>query len=148
MVINVKDIEKYAPHRPPMVWVDSVTKYGASGGECLVKVRKDAHYMSENGMRASACVEFIAQSYGFISIVHRLNENPESKPLRRAFLASISGATFSSPSDLATVMAGDELVVKISGARERGAITAFKGVVLHGTRILCDCDMKVFSEQT
>jgi 3-hydroxymyristoyl/3-hydroxydecanoyl-(acyl carrier protein) dehydratase len=145
-VVNVKDIEKYAPHRPPMVWVDYVVDCSATEGECIVNVRGDAHYMSENGMRASACVEFIAQSYGFMSIAYRVNKNPDSQPLKRAFLASIGGAVFAPSAEIAKVKAGDELRVKISNARERGPITAFKGAVLHGSTVLCSCDMKVFSE--
>ena len=145
-VINVKDIERYAPHRPPMVWVDYVVSCNATEGECIVNVRGDAHYMSESGMRASACVEFIAQSYGFTSIVHRVNKDPNSKPLTRAFLASIGDAVFAQPAAIAKVKAGDELRVKISNTRTRGSITAFKGAVLHGSTVLCECDMKVFSE--
>ncbi len=130
-----------------MVWVDQVLRYGATDGECLVKVKGDAHYMSETGMRASACVEFIAQSYGFMSIAYRVFESaPDSKPLKRAFLASISEATFASSQKMAEIRAGDELLVKLSNVRSRGPLTVFHGVVLKGEDVLCDAGMRVFSE--
>lgn len=129
-----------------MVWVDSVVSYGATEGECIVKVKGDAHYMSEGGMRASACVEFIAQAYGFMSIVYRVKIKPDSEPLKKAFLASIGGCTFASSDVISKVKPGDELRVKITSARDRGAITAFKGAVLHGDVSLCECDMKVFCQ--
>lgn len=129
-----------------MVWVDYVVSYGPTEGECIVNVKSDAHYMSEGGMRASACVEFIAQAYGFMSIVYRVKMKPDSAPLKKAFLASIGNAGFADAATMARVKAGDELRVKISSARERGAITAFKGSVLLGEVSLCECDMKVFCE--
>lgn len=129
-----------------MVWVDYVVSYGATEGECIVNIKADAHYMSEGGMRASACVEFIAQGYGFMSIVYRVKMKPDSAPLKKAFLASIGNCTFASQEVMAKVKAGDELRVKITSARERGAITAFKGAVLLGEVSLCECDMKVFCE--
>lgn len=129
-----------------MVWVDFVVSYGPTEGECIVNVKSDAHYMSDGQMRASAFVEFIAQAYGFMSIVYRVKEKPDSKPLKKAFLASIGNAVFASTEEIAKIKAGDELRVKISSARERGAITAFKGVVVHGGVSLCECDMKVFCE--
>ena len=130
-----------------MVWVDQVLQYGAVSGECLVKVKDDALYMSEDGMRASACVEFIAQSYGFMSIAYRVFEsNPDAKPLKRAFLASINDAVFAPHETMAKVRGGDQLVVKLSKVRIRGQITVFHGLVLKGEEVLCDADMKVFSE--
>ncbi|NJL25529.1 MAG: hypothetical protein HC902_10395 [Calothrix sp. SM1_5_4] len=64
--ILATDIMSYIPHRPPMVWIDEVTDYSASGGECLVRVKQNALYMGPQGLRASSCLELMAQAYAFL----------------------------------------------------------------------------------
>lgn len=146
-VVEVSEISKYAPHRPPMVWVDKVIDYGPSMGECLVHIKEDALYMEEKGLRASSCLEFIAQSYGFMSICHRVFvTNPEAKPLKRAFLASFTKTNFAKPPAMRKVRPGDTLSIKISGVRQMGPITLFTGQVVHDGTVLCESHMKVFSE--
>lgn len=145
--VDFSQIMPYSPHRPPMVWIDEVTDYGATGGECLVKIKHDGLYMDPGGLRASACIEFIAQAYGYMSIAWRVYEQqPNAKPLKRAFLAAIKDATTCGPQTLATVKSGDELRVKISGVRSLGPITMFNGEVVRGSEVLATAAMKVFCE--
>jgi predicted hotdog family 3-hydroxylacyl-ACP dehydratase len=145
--IEVKDIWEFAPHRPPMVWVDQILEYGANHGESLVHIKADAHYMNENGLRPSSCLEFIAQSYGFISICHRkFTGDPVHQAPRRAFLASFKDAMFCPETLLKSVRAGDILNVRISGVRQMGPIILFQGQVHRGNELLCESQMKVFSE--
>ncbi len=145
--VDFQKILPYSPHRPPMVWIDAVTEYGATAGECVVRVKKDALYMDPDGLRPSACIEFIAQAYGYMSIAYRIYESqPNAKPLKRAFLASIKDARTCSPERLHDVREGDELKVKISGVRMLGPITLFNGQVIRGDELLCTAQMKVFSE--
>ena len=140
-------IQPFSPHRPPMVWIDEVIEYGAREGSCLVKIKKDALYMDPEGLRASSCIEFIAQAYGYMSIAYRIYETePNAKPLKRAFLASIKEAKTCTPDLLRKISDGDELQVKISGIRSMGPITSFNGQVVRGEELLCTAQMKVFSE--
>ena len=130
-----------------MVWIDEVVNYGAREGTCLVRIKKDALYMDPEGLRASSCMEFIAQAYGYMSIAYRIYESePDAKPLKRAFLASIKDAKTCAPDRLREVCDGDELQVKISGIRSMGPITLFNGQVVRGEELLCTAQMKVFSE--
>lgn len=130
-----------------MVWIDEVVDYGAREGACVVRIKKDALYMDPEGLRASSCIEFIAQAYGYMSIAYRIYESePNAKPLKRAFLASIKDAKTCAPDRLREVREGDELQVKISGIRALGPITLFNGQVVRGEELLCSAQMKVFSE--
>ena len=130
-----------------MVWIDEVLNYGAREGVCLVRIKKDALYMDPEGLRASSCLEFIAQAYGYMSIAYRIYESePDAKPLKRAFLASIKDAKTCAADRLREVRDGDELEVKISGIRSMGPITLFNGQVVRGEELLCSAQMKVFSE--
>ncbi|NJM10194.1 MAG: hypothetical protein HC883_04820 [Bdellovibrionaceae bacterium] len=128
--INVQDIWEFIPHRPPMVWIDQIHDFGASHGECSVRIKADAHYMGRDGLRASSCLEFIAQAYGFISICHREATNePVNQTPRRAFLASFKDAKFGEQDLLKSIQPGEVLSVKVSGARQMGPIILFQGQV-------------------
>lgn len=146
--IPVKDIWEFAPHRPPMVWVDEVLDYSATGGETWLTLRPDGHYFGDGGyLRPTSCLEFIAQSYGFISVCHRqFSGDPVSQTPKRAFLASFNDAKFGSRELLKSVKPGDALRIQVSGARMMGPIVLFSGRVVRGADILCESRMKVFSE--
>lgn len=147
-MIAVPDIWKFAPHRPPMVWVDHVISYSENGGECSIQIKGDAHYMSDHGLRPSSCLEFAAQSYGFLSICIReyLTGNPMNATPKRAFLASFNDAKFAPADVMSSIKEGDELRVHISGVRSMGPIILFQGKVLKDNTVLCSTRMKVFSE--
>jgi predicted hotdog family 3-hydroxylacyl-ACP dehydratase len=145
--IRVKEIEKYLPHRPPMVWIDEVTSFSERAGECRLKLRADGLYMDENGLRPSSCLEFIAQAYGFISVCHHIYIlDPNSKPLSKAFLASVKDAELPSAAVLREVVVGDELTISISGVRQMGPIVLFNGKISRGDLVLCEAQLKVFKE--
>lgn len=146
-VIRVHDIQRYVPHRPPMVWVDEVTAFAKTEGECLIHVRQDAYYMSTKGLRASACLELIAQAYGFISTCYITRIlNPSAPPMERAMLVSFKDAWFAPSETLARVQSGDVLRVPIDGVRAVGPITAFHGAVWLGETKLCEVQMRTFCE--
>jgi len=145
--IRVQDIEKYLPHRPPMVWIDEVLEFAEKAGQCRVRLKADGHYMSAEGLRATSFIEFIAQAYGFISVCHHIYIlDPNSKPLSKAFLASLKDVELPSAETLKELKAGDELLISISGVRQMGPIVLFNGTVRCGDRILCEAQMKVFKE--
>ena len=145
--IPVAEIAQYLPHRPPMVWIDEVLSFSDKAGECRVTLQADGHYMGADGLRATSCLEFIAQAYGFISVCHHLFVlNPHSKPLSKAFLASIKEAQLPSPEVLKKISPGDELRIAIDGIRALGPITMFTGHVRRGASLICEAQLKAFRE--
>lgn len=130
-----------------MVWIDQVTGYSATAGECLVEVKPDALYMGPEGLRPSSCVEFIAQTYGFVWICHVIkNVDPNSRGMSVAMLAAFRNVRFASPDKMRKVGAGDRLVCQISGIRWLGSITSFQGRVLLGEELLAEAQMRTFSQ--
>jgi len=145
--IPVKDIEKYLPHRPPMVWIDEVISFSEKAGECKVVLRADGLYMDQHGLRPTSCLEFIAQAYGFISVCHHIYIlDPNSKPLSKAFLASMKDAHLPPPEVLQQLRPGDELSIMISGVRQMGPIVIFNGRITRGELLVSESQMKVFKE--
>ncbi len=146
-MIDFSKLIPYAPHRPPMVWIDQVLRASATDGECLIQVKKNAMYMERGALRPSACIEFIAQAYGYMSIAYRLGINdPNAKPLKRAFLAAIKDAQLPSANNARLVLPGDELTVRISGIRHLGPIASFQGQVIHKNQLMASGGMKVYFE--
>ncbi|MCB0378174.1 MAG: hypothetical protein KDD33_06755 [Bdellovibrionales bacterium] len=83
--VMVKDLIQYIPHRPPMIWVDSVIKADRNEkgihGICAVKLDKDALYFDEKGhMRASAAIEFVGQGYGYVRAQYQVKNNIDNTP--------------------------------------------------------------------
>jgi predicted hotdog family 3-hydroxylacyl-ACP dehydratase len=145
--IAIPEIEKYLPHRPPMVWIDEVLHFSEKAGQCRLRIRAEGLYMDAEGLRPTSCLEFIAQSYGFISVCHHIYIlDPNSKPLSKAFLASIKGAELPATEVLRSIKPGDAITITVDGVRQMGPIVLFNGRVHRGEELLCEAQMKVFKE--
>lgn len=145
--IPVQEISNFLPHRPPMVWIDEVITFSEKLGECRIVLKADGLYMGSEGLRATSCLEFIAQAYGFISVCHHIYIlDPKSKPLSKAFLASMKEAQLPSPGTLRLLQPGDELRITIEGVRQMGPIVMFRGRIMRGDLLVCEAQMKVFKE--
>ena len=145
--IAVGDLIRYMPHRPPMVWIDRVREFSKVNGFCFVDVRRDALYMGPTGLRASSCLEFVAQAFGFIWTCYVTRTlNPLAPPMTKALLVSFKDAVFATREIFEHVQAGDELSIRIENVRSVGPITAFGGVVRHRETTLCAVQMRTFCE--
>ncbi len=143
---NIREVLNFVPHRPPMVWVDEILKFDENSGECLLIIKDGAHFMGSEGLRATSCLEFIAQAYGYCSVAYSRRKDPNWKPLKKAFLASFKEATFVEPARMAQIKVGDQIKVAFTGVRNIGPITLFDGHASHNGDILCQSQMKVFCE--
>lgn len=145
--VEAKDIWKYIPHRPPMIWIDRITDWGATEGASEVDVRTDAHYMSPEGLRPSSCIEIIAQTYGLVWTCHVIyNVDPNSKGMSVAMLAAFKDVKFAPPDVMRTVKEGDRLICRISKVRWVGPIASFRGEVWLGETLLAEAGMRTFSQ--
>lgn len=146
-VIPVKEIEKFLPHRLPMVWIDEVVNFAEKSGQCRLRLKADALYMDQAGLRPTSCLEFIAQAYGFISVCHHIYIlDPNSKPLSKAFLASIKDAKLPDENTLKQLHPGDVITISIDGVRQMGPIVLFNGRIHKDNLLICEAQMKVFKE--
>jgi predicted hotdog family 3-hydroxylacyl-ACP dehydratase len=137
-LIRLEEVLERAPHRPPMVWIDEIVSLEPP--ECVVVLREDAHYMSADGLRASSCIEFIAQSLGYTSLAK------SSQPLKRAYLAALRDVRFAEPAVFRALRPGSRLHVHISSVRHFGDLCMLDGRVTHCETELCRAQLKVFSE--
>lgn len=145
--LSTSDLYRYIPHRPPMVWIDWVDRFGATEGACTVDVKADALYMSAEGVRPTALIEFMAQTYGFVWICHvTRNVDPTSKGMAVAMLAAFKNVTFAPAAAFTRVRPSDQLHCSVFNMRRMGPITSFRGHVEHNGVVLAEADMRTYSE--
>ncbi len=143
-MISVSEFSHYLPHRGEMVWVDYVLSAEGNGGECLVKLDQKKHYFADAGLRQTAFIEWMAQSFGFVNALH-CRQNDSQAGLQKAFLVAVEKMTFAEvmPVD------GDELIVSVKHVRTIGPISYVEGRVFarNTETVYCEATIKLFSTQ-
>lgn len=144
--IPVSALSQWVPHRLPMVWINEVTSASAEGGECLIKLDAQAHYIGSKGIRSSSLVEWMAQGYAYVRAVQSVHGLLAAMAApKRAYLVSIQNVQFLA--DLSSLESGRSLTVRVGGYRDIGPITMFEGSVIDETgRKLATARLKVFAE--
>jgi predicted hotdog family 3-hydroxylacyl-ACP dehydratase len=141
-IVPVAELEAWLPHRAPMVWIDDVVSASKDGGECRVKVKSAALYMSEGKPRPSSYIEFIAQAFGFTSARFARSCGESVLTPKKAFLVSVTRCELFSK-----VTSPKEVRVLISNVKPVGPIILFDGEVRdENESLLCKASLKVYSE--
>lgn len=144
--IKLEEIYQFVPHRPPMVWVDEIVSFSDHSGACAIHIKSDGHYMGTDGLRPSSCLEFIAQAYGYCSVAYKYSQNPNTSPLKRAFLAAFKDVELPDAATLKRITGGTSVIARFSGVRQIGPITMLDGEVVHDGAVICRANLKVFCE--
>jgi predicted hotdog family 3-hydroxylacyl-ACP dehydratase len=125
-----------------MVWIDEVTAASDTGGECRIKVKPDALYMSDGNLRPSSYIEFLAQSFGYTSAAHARANGSDATAPKKAFLVSVSRCETAPDAEGVS-----EIRVILTNVKPVGAIVLFDGEVLdQNSRVLCRASLKVYAE--
>lgn len=141
----VHQLYEFLPHRDEMVWIDFVIAADAEAGSCLVVVDAKKHYAATDGVRPSAFVEWMAQSFGYAS-AHYARSSGSSSKVEKAFLVGLERVTFS-PS---VPQAGDEVVVEIKLVRKIGPVSYVEGKVSDrkSKSVYSEAMLKLFSVES
>ena len=127
-----------------MVWIDEVSSFDANGGECSIKLQKNAHYMTNEKLRESSLIEFMAQAQALIGVC-QMNAMALTTGFREAFIVSITDAEFTDLAEFNRSPDGQTLRVKIGPPRSLGAIAMFSGSVWTADdQCLLRANMKAF----
>lgn len=145
--ILVHHLENWMPHRPPMVWVDQVDRVEKDSGECSLRIQEDGLYRSLEGIRQSSLIEWVAQSFGYLSAAQViLGMRSQSQQPKQVFLAGLRDARFYDLENEDELNPGRKITIKIEGAREIGPLTLFDGSVLtESGKLIFQVNLKVFA---
>jgi len=136
------ELHNIVPHRPPMVWIDSVTLYEEIRGTALLTLKADGLYMTDGFLRDSSSVELIAQAYAFCNAAFlKYSKGTESR-IERAFLAAIKD--FKSAGR--KLPPGTELRIEVTKLRNFGPIVLIRGEVFAGQDLVASGELKVFAQ--
>ncbi|MCC6137346.1 MAG: hypothetical protein IT287_01845 [Bdellovibrionaceae bacterium] len=141
--IPTTDLYSYLPHKPPMVWVDTVLSFDSSGGNTDVTLKEGGHYFTDGVLRPSSFIEFIAQSYAFTNLAFRRNSGETHAVHTKTYLAAIKDFHFEKKMNL---QPGEKIFIKVKKARVFGPITIVKGECHHNEILVATCELKVFNE--
>lgn len=138
----------WLPHRAPMLWVDEVCSASEIGGEARVRIRKDALYMNAGELRASTVIEFIAQTFGFVSACQRI-DHPHlvHSKIEKAFLVGVRSADVSKVADRKIWSENDSLLVRVRNFKTIGSMQILDGeVIFEATgEVLASANLKLYS---
>lgn len=126
-----------------MVWIDEVIAVDTEGGECQVRLKRDALYMSTDGVRQSAMIEWLAQSLGYIRAVQNLcGLIEQGKPPSRTLLVSVRNGIYHTPCDMLGLDKEEVLSLKVQNIKmispllfSEGTVSTRAGVLLFSARI-------------
>jgi predicted hotdog family 3-hydroxylacyl-ACP dehydratase len=142
--VSTTALAEYLPHRSPMRWVDEVVSVDATSGVCAVRFDSKAHYCDENGeLRATAFVEWMAQSYGYVKATQvALGLVNIAQVPKVTFLAQIRNAKLPTKIGQHT-----SFQVKVMCTRILGPLSLVSGTVsdANGT-VLASAELKLYAE--
>lgn len=143
--ISTKDLAEYLPHRPPMVWLDHIIEYTASGGTGRLRIAADGYYLTNGSFRPASYIELIAQTFAFSQAAYFRNlGHPPDKDIQTLLVAIKNFIVHKE----ANFTAGDELKIMSHKLRELGPITMLRGEVYKGSELLAEGEIKVFTKKT
>ncbi|MBK7962193.1 MAG: AMP-binding protein [Bdellovibrionales bacterium] len=143
--IRVEHLRGYLPHRGPAVWIDSIIESALRRGKGRVVVDLGKNYCSQGGLvRESACIEWVAQTYGFTVAVNDILGIAPVDQGTKVFLVEVKNSDFFVP--MASLKQGDELDVEAICTHDFGPLKVIEGKIFHGDKLLARVGITLYRE--
>lgn len=146
--VPIETLLPMAPHKPPMVWMDGLSRVEKSFVEGTLKIRPSGLYCTDGFMRPTALVEVAGQTclfwrlqlavYGWV---------PDEALKRQAFMVGSKDTVFSVTRGDPRLLPGRQVKSQITGYRELGPFSIFDSQVLSddGSQLV-RTQMRVYSQ--
>jgi predicted hotdog family 3-hydroxylacyl-ACP dehydratase len=139
-MITTGDIQSLIPHRPPFVMVDQLLSFTETTAHGGFTIKADNIFLENGEFKEPGLLENIAQTAaaraGYIS-------KKENKPVPIGYIGSVKNLEiYSFPK------AGDELITEITIENQIFDVTIISGKVSCNEKLLAQCQIKIFIDQT
>jgi len=139
-MITTGDIQSLIPQTPPFVMVDQLLSFTETTAHGGFTIKADNIFLENGEFKEPGLLENIAQTAaaraGYIS-------KKENKPVPIGYIGSVKNLEiYSFPK------AGDELITEITIENQIFDVTIISGKVSCNEKLLAQCQIKIFIDQT
>jgi predicted hotdog family 3-hydroxylacyl-ACP dehydratase len=93
--ISIQYLKTFMPHRSTAVWISRITDFGFRRGTAEIDLDVNSPLFSNSQMRESACIELVAQAYGYSVAAHEIfSEDNEILKVQKTLIAEVRKAEF------------------------------------------------------
>jgi len=143
LIIDVVEIQKILPHRPPFLLVDRVT--GLEVGKSIESYKNvtiqepvfGGHFPGHPIYPGVMIIEGMAQAGGILAFKSMDEEGQEDTKDKVVYFMSIDKAKFRAP-----VRPGDRLVYKLNVVKHRGSIWVLDGKAYVDEKLVAEAELK------
>ena len=143
--VAVGHLRAFLPHRAGAIWVDRLLETKKHFGICEVVVDPKKNYFSEDGFRSTACIEWVAQTYGYTAAMNEILQIQAEKPSPRAFIVDVKYCEI--PLAGVQLKEGDVLKVEVHCTHDFGSLKVVDGSVFYSEKLLARMSLKLYCGQ-
>ena len=147
--INVQHLKSFMPHRGGAIWVHRITNCKDQIITAEVDLDKSGHFITENYLRPSACIEMVAQAYGYGIVAKDILGIEITGRKNKTLIAEIRDAQFSFEdwnNSISDHINKKETILTIETecTHKISQLRVIKGTVKHGEKLLATIGLKAF----
>ncbi len=143
--LPIEHLIPFLPHRPPAVWIDGLLETKKDYAKAYVRIRPNAPYKNSLGVCEVACIEWIAQTFGYGMIMNNILQIQLIKSASRTLIAEIKNLTIHDGPLLRSLPEDAEIEIAASCAHNFGALKIIEGNVTVSATLLASAKLTVFS---
>jgi len=143
--LSVKYLKAFLPHRGAAIWVDTLLETRKHHGLCEVKLCESGNYFTGGKVRESACVEWVAQTYGYTAAMNEILQLQSEKPAPRVFIVEVKECEFTF--DETVLKQGDVIQIQVDCTHDFGPLKVVEGKVFLQQKQLARMMLKLYCGQ-
>lgn len=134
-------LHRYIPQRPPMVMIDALLRYDASGTESSFQVPEEGLFIEKGVLSAGGLVENIAQSAAAGVGYHYVERTERGEP-PLGFIAAVKDMSFHQ-----FPASGQQLRTSIQVKQEVMNMTIVEGKVWKEQELVAEGELRIFLQE-
>lgn len=145
--INVQHLKNFMPHRGNAIWVHRITGCNNQEMTAEVDINKNGHFITDNKLRPSACIEMVAQAYGYGVVAKDILGIEVTGRKNKTLIAEVRDARFFFEdwnNSISDHIQNNKSILSIQTecTHRISQLRVIKGTVKHGDHLLAQVSLK------